>query len=163
MLLLLTGTTFVKAQDIKRTFGVGLQASFPTYGISVKYAITDASVIQATIAPFGVGTSGASASLNFYGLRYIHRFIGEDGGSVVLDPYLFAGGGLLNYKTDGTGFGGSKTSETSFGYSAGGGLELIVAKRLGLSAEIGYGKLSFTGGIAVNSILFGGGIHFYIN
>jgi hypothetical protein len=162
LLLIFTFTVSVNAQETKRTFGVGLQASFPTYGLSAKYAITDASVVQATIAPFGVSSGGSSASLTFYGLRYVHRFPGEDGTAVVLDPYLFAGGGLINYKENNTAYGGSKTSQSYFGYSAGGGVEAIFGNAFGISAELGYGKLSFTDGIAVNSLIFGVGLHYYI-
>lgn len=162
-LMIMTTIMTLKAQDVRRTFGVGLQSSFPVYGISLKYGLTDQSVVQATIAPFGVSSDGGSASLNFYGLRYIHRFPGEEGSGVILDPYLFVGGGLLSYKTNFTAIGGTKTSDNSVGYAAGGGLELIVAKRFGISAELGYGKMSFSGGIAINTVTYGGGLHFYIN
>jgi hypothetical protein len=50
----------INAQDVKRTFGVGLQSSFPTFGISVKYAVSEKSVVQATLAPFGVTSGGES-------------------------------------------------------------------------------------------------------
>ena len=148
----------LKAQEVNRKIGVGLQTSFPVYGISVKYGISNSSVIQAVVAPFGAKSGGESVSLNFYGLRYIYRFPGNDEKSVVLDPYLFGGGGLIHYSiSDGT----DKTSDNVFGYSLGGGLEVILLKGLGISAEVGYGKLSFTGGIAVNSIIAGGGLHYY--
>ena len=159
--LVFTNASF--CQDVNRTFGVGLQSSFPVYGLSVKYAITEQSVVQATIAPFGISADGGSVNMNFYGARYVHRFPGQDGGSVVVDPYLFAGGGLVTYTTNFTSYGGSKTSDSYFGYSAGGGVELIVGRKFGISGELGYGKISFSGGVAVNAILFGGGLHFYIN
>lgn len=155
--------TQVSAQNVKRTFGVGLQSSFPTYGLSVKYGISEKSVVQATIAPFGVSTDGGSVSVNFYGARYIHRFPGDDGSKVVLEPYLYAGGGLMSYTVNTTSYGGSKSTSNSFGYSAGGGIEAILIGKLGVSAEIGYGKMNFSGGAAINSILYGGGFHFYIN
>jgi hypothetical protein len=155
--------TQVSAQDVKRTFGVGLQSSFPTYGLSVKYGITEQSVVQATIAPFGASADGGSVSLNFYGARYIHRFPGDDASKVVLDPYLYAGGGLMSYTVNTTAYGGSKSTSNSFGYSVGGGLEAILIGKLGVSAEVGYGKMNFSGGVAVNALLFGGGLHFYIN
>lgn len=103
----------IKAQDVKRTFGVGLQSSFPTFGISLKYAITEQSVVQATIAPFGGSSDGGSVSMNFYGVRYVHRFPDSDERNISLDPYLFVGGGLMNYKSDFTSVGLDKTSENS--------------------------------------------------
>lgn len=150
-----------QAQDIKRKIGVGLQYSLPIFGLSVKYGITESSVLQATIAPFGVGASGDNASINFYGARYIHRFPGSSRTTTVLDPYLFAGVGLINYKYSSSYYGDESSSETIFSYSVGGGLELIVANSLGLSAEIGYGRVSFTG-LAVNTIVIGAGIHYYL-
>lgn len=153
----------VKAQDVKRTFGVGLQSSFPTFGISAKYAVTEQSVIQATIAPFGASTDGGSVSMNFYGARYIHRFPDTDRRSVSFDPFLFAGGGVISYKTNYTSYGLGKTSETMFGYSAGGGVEMLVGGKFGISLELGYGRMNFSGGSAATGILGGGGLHFYIN
>lgn len=156
--LLLTVTIVIIAfignsQDVNRKFGVGLQSSFPVYGFSVKYGFTENSMVQATIAPFGIGVDGGSSSMNFYGARYIYRFPGEEGGSVVLDPYLFGGGGIISYTSNMIAYGGAKTTENFFGYSAGGGVEMIVAKKLGISAEVGYGKLSISAGIGVTTLL----------
>lgn len=162
-LFLVVAVNAINAQDVRRTFGVGLQSSFPTYGISVKYAVTEKSVVQATIAPFGTSSDGGSISMNFYGVRYVHRFPDTDQKSISIDPYLFAGGGLLNYKTNFTSFGGGRTSDNMFGYSVGGGVEAILGGKFGVSAELGYGKMNFSGGIAANGVLFGGGLHFYIN
>ena len=151
----------VNAQDIKRRFGIGMQSSIPNYGISLKYAITDQSVVQTTIAPFGVSTDGGSFSMNFYGARYIHRFLGNDETAIVVDPYLYAGLGLLQFKA--TSYDGSSATDNAFGYSIGGGVEFICFKRIGLSLEVGYGKLSISHGFAAYSMLGGGGLHFYIN
>ncbi len=94
------------------------------------------------------------------GVSFIYLFPCDDEKSAVLDPVLLGVGGLIHYSiSDGY---DPKTSDNMFGYSLGGGLEVILLKGLGLSAELGYGKLSFTGGTAVNSVIFGGGIHYYI-
>jgi hypothetical protein len=146
------------AQDVKRTMGVGLQSSFPTYGISVKYAVADNSVVQATIAPFSAGLF----SVNFFGARYIHRFPDADQGKVSLDPYVFGGAGIMTFKTDLSGYGMGKTSDSFLSYSVGGGVELILARKLGISAELGYGKMNIVDGLGVSGILGGGGLHFYI-
>jgi hypothetical protein len=156
---LLFSALAVQSQDVKRTFGVGLQSSFPSFGFSVKYAITERSVVQATIAPFGSSMEDVSVSMNFYGARYMYRFPDSDERSVSLDPYLFAGGGLLSYKSS---VFGETSTENMFGYSLGGGVELIVAGKFGISAEVGYGKMSFTEGIAASTIVSGAGLHFYI-
>jgi hypothetical protein len=154
----------MQAQDVNRKFGVGLQSAFPTFGLSAKYAITDQSVVQATLAPFGTSVDGASFQMNFYGARYIHRFPGNEGTSVVLDPYVFGGVGLISYTSNYNDYflDEYNSSESVLGYSVGGGIELIFLKKLGWSLEAGYGKMSISGGIAVNTLIFGSGIHFYI-
>ena len=126
----------VNAQDIKRRFGIGMQSSIPNYGISLKYAITDQSVVQTTIAPFGVSTDGGSFSMNFYGARYIHRFLGNDETAIIADPYLYAGLGLLQFKA--TSYDGSSSTDNAVGYSIGGGVEFISYSRFKFLVEAFY-------------------------
>lgn len=151
ILLLLTTASLnlVSGQDTKNTFGIGFQSSLPVYGLSVKYALSEQSVVQATIAPFGSG----DFKINFYGGRYIHRFQSED----ALNPYLFGGLGLITFSGYGT-----TSSDNFISYSAGGGLEYIVAGALGLSADLGYGKFGVSNGLGVSGIFLGIGIHYYI-
>lgn len=155
-------STNTNAQEVHRILGIGLQSSFQIYGISLKYAFTESSMGQVTLAPFGIKAGGASTSINFYGARYIYRFIGNDEHSVVVDPFLYAGAGLIAIKTDFSSFGGNKRTQNVFSYSFGGGLELLLLKRVGVSFELGYGKISISSGTAVNSIVAGTGIHYYI-
>jgi len=128
------------AQEVSRKLGFGLQSSFPVFGISAKYGITENSVVQATIAPFGVSSGGGSVKLNYYGARYIYRFPGNDESNPVFDPYLFGAVGLATWKYKVAGV--SSSGESFFSYSAGGGVEMIVGKKFGISAEVGYGKIS---------------------
>jgi len=148
------------SQDVHRTLGVGLQSSFPVFGISAKYGITENHMVQATIAPFGASTAGGAVKLNFYGARYIYRFPGNDESNPILDPYLFAGGGLATWKYKIPGL--TSSGQSFFSYSAGAGLELLLAQKFGLSAEISYGKISVASGVGVSTILFGAGLHYYI-
>lgn len=97
-----------------------------------------------------------TAHINFYGGSYLYRFINENDNAFVFDPYLFVGFGLIT-STDGYD-GESKGS--FFSYGAGGGLEIFVTGRLGVSAEIGYGKLNVSNGVGVAGIIGGGGIHY---
>jgi hypothetical protein len=163
VILFLSSSFFLKAQEVNKTLGVGLQASFPTLGVSVKYGITERSVLQATLAPFGAKSGGGSVNMNFYGARYLHRFTGSQEGSVVLSPYVFAGGGVLVSTINMSAYGLGKSSESMLGYSGGAGLEIHMARKIGLSAELGYGRMSYSGLVAVNSLLFGAGLHYYIN
>ena len=147
-LVTLIGISQLSAQSVKNTFGIGFQSSFPIYGLSAKYAISEQSVVQATIAPFGSG----DFKLNFYGGRYIHRFKSDE----ALNPYLFAGAGLITF----SGYGAT-ASDNFVSYSAGGGVEYIVAGALGLSADLGYGKFGVSQGEGISGIFLGVGIHYY--
>ena len=148
------------SQDVKRSIGLGLQSSFPLYGISAKYAFTEQSVVQATIAPFGASAGSVGYSVNFFGARYIHRFIKESESNVIFDPYLYAGTGMVVWKLK---YGSLGSSSSSFlSYSVGGGVEMIAGKCFGISGEVGYGRLGFSNGIALTSMHIGGGLHYYI-
>ena len=151
------------SQDVKRKLGFGLQSSFPVFGISAKYGINEQSMVQATVAPFGASSGGGSVSLNFFGGRYIHRFPGNEESNVIFDPYLFAGGGVVMWKYKFAGLGLDNSTESFFSYSAGGGVEMIAGNCFGISAELGYGKIGVTSGIGVTTLLFGAGLHYYIN
>lgn len=41
------------AQEVHRTSVIEIQSSFPIYGLSAKYAFTESSLGQVTLAPFG--------------------------------------------------------------------------------------------------------------
>lgn len=151
---------FVSAQDGNRKIGVGLQSSFPVYGISAKIGITDQVMAQAIVAPFGASAGTAGYSLNFYGARGIYRFTDPDRVAV---PYAFAGAGLIHSTFT---YGTTSSSANIVGWSLGAGLEFFpnFLDNLGLSAEIGYGSMSVgTGNIAISSMTYGGGLHYYFN
>jgi hypothetical protein len=157
---LLFSTNLLSAQDGNRKIGVGLQTSFPVYGISAKIGITDQIMAQAIIAPFGGSAGTVGYSLNFYGARGIYRFTDADRVAV---PYGFAGAGLIRSTfTSGT----TSTSANIVGWSLGAGLEFFpnFLDNLGLSVELGYGSMSVgTGNVAFSSMTYGGGLHYYFN
>jgi hypothetical protein len=146
---------------------IGVQYSYPVYTLSFKYAITDASVIQALVSPFSA-TYGYY-NYSFYGLRYIYRFPFDNfsfyGPFTASYPYLFAGGGLLsfNYPVYEGGAYAHTTSNTAFGYSIGAGYEIIISRHLGISAELGFGAMTANGSSAVSGLTGSGGIHYYIS
>jgi len=142
-------------QDVNRKVGLGLQASLPSLALSAKFALSESSMIQANMAPFGSGVF----SINYYGGRYIYRFPDSNGGTVELDPYVFTGLGALTYKLD---LLGDVTRDSFLAYSVGGGAELIVAKKLGISAELSYGRMNVLAGLGVSGIFAGGGFHYYL-
>ncbi|OIR12210.1 hypothetical protein GALL_64630 [mine drainage metagenome] len=65
---------------------------------------------------------------------------------------------MISYNYGAYGLG----SGSFFSYSAGGGLEFIVANKFGISLELGYGKLNVSDGVAVAGIVGGGGLHYYL-
>ncbi|WP_126972010.1 hypothetical protein [Gynurincola endophyticus] len=155
--VIICATFAVKAQDVNRNFGVGLQSSFPTFGLSAKYAITDQSVVQAIVSPFGIGTWNR----NYFAGRYLHRWLdaADLGGGISLDPYAFGAIGLVTYKYDY--WGGYRESDSFVSFSFGGGAEVVLEKHFGISAEIGLGQfgVSRTGGLF--GLVGGIGLHYY--
>ena len=153
--------TEASGQDVQRSIGIGLQATMPTFGISAKYAITPNHMVQATIAPFGGSSGLVSYSINFYGGRYIYRFPANEESKAIIDPYLFGGLGIttFKYKLDGL----IDVKGNSFlSYNVGGGLEWLALKKIGVSAEVGYGKMSVLAGLGVRSLIYGIGFHYYV-
>ncbi|MBK9221954.1 MAG: outer membrane beta-barrel protein [Saprospiraceae bacterium] len=150
----------LNAQRVNRTFGAGLQTTPFTYGLSAKYGVSDNIALQGIIAPFSVSVFNASVSLNYYGGRFIYRFPGEINSGVVLDPYLFIGLGVMVLSSN---FIEASSVTVIKSYMVGAGLELILAKKIGLSLDVSYGKQDILGLIAVNSTAIGGGVHYYFN
>ncbi len=110
-------------------------------------------MIQAVIGPF----SSSFFNLNFYGVRYLYRFIKSE--EQTIDPYLFGSLGLTTFSYDVL---GDKESSSFFSYGLGGGAELILGNAFGLSAEVGYGKILVIDNVGVAGIVFGLGLHYYI-
>lgn len=148
------------AQDGNRKIGVGLQSSFPLYGISAKVGINDQIMAQAIVAPFGASSGDVGYSINFYGARGIYRFTDPDRSAV---PYAFAGAGLIRSTFE---YGSTSTSANLLGWSIGAGVEFFpnFLDNMGASLELGYGSMSVgTGDIAIRSMTYGFGLHYYFN
>lgn len=139
-------------------FGLGVQYSWPFYSLSLKYALTQHSVIEGIASPASSGIYG----LSFYGARYVYRlkfyslpFLSRVATSY---PYFFAGVGSLGWSYN-DGF--HKYSNSVLGYYAGAGYEVILGNHFAFSGEVGYGELSALRSSAVYNITFGGGFHYY--
>lgn len=153
---LLLISNIVNAQ--KNKIGVGAQYSASSFGLSVKYNVDQNSTIQATINPISAGT----LNMNFYGARYYYHFPQE---STPLRPYVYGGAGLItfSYKLSGLTNGMLKDySDSFFGYAAGGGLAFDIVERLEGSADVGYGKIDTSNGLAVSAATVGVGLHYYL-
>lgn len=154
--LILIVSVIAKSQD--RKFGIGAQYSATSLGISLKYNIDKNSTIQGTINPISAGTF----NVNFYGGRYYYHFPQDNS---PLKPYLYGGAGLItfNYKLSGLSGGLlNDYSDSFFGYAAGGGLAFNIVEGLEGSADLGYGKIDISSGLAVSAATLGLGLHYYI-
>ena len=154
--VLLLITNIIYAQ--KNKIGIGAQYSASSFGLSIKYNIDPNSTIQGTINPISSG----SLNMNFYGARYYYHFPQEN---TPLIPYLYGGAGLItfSYKLGSLSNGLlNDYNDSFFGYAAGGGLAFDIIDKLEGSADVGYGKINISNGLAVSSATLGIGLHYYL-
>lgn len=156
-LILLASVSLSNAQDVKRSVGFGLQTAFPSFGLSAKYAINDASMVQAIIAPFGTGTWNT----NYFAGRYLHRFLdaADLGSGVSLDPYVYGSLGVVTYNWK---YAGYKYKDSFFSFGVGGGAEVVLGEKFGVSAEIGLGQFGISNYSSSFGLMSGIGLHYYI-
>jgi hypothetical protein len=149
------------AQDGNRNLGFGLQSSFPTYGLSAKFGISEKLLGQVIVAPFASAKSkDFGYSVNFFGARANYRLSDPDASAV---PYAFAGAGVIRSSMT---FMGNKTTNSYLGWNLGAGIEFFpgFADNLSASAELGYGSMNVnSAGISVSGLSFGLGLHYYVN
>ena len=141
-------------------FGVGIQYLYPVGLVSLKYAISSRSVIEALVSPTNLSALGYNYS--FYGARYNYRFKYHARGPLTITyPYLF---GSAGYDTWDYSNNGKSKSFSSVAFLAGAGYEVIFDKHYGFSFELGYGNLTssngFTGSTEGN-LVYGAGLHYY--
>ena len=102
-------STFAFAQKV----GIGIQSSFYTHGISVKFKINDYNTLQGVVSLLGPYSS--------YTGRYVKGFSEKDlGSSVELQPYIMGMGSLHTIKVPD--YVGGNIVSSSFGYGVGGGI-----------------------------------------
>ncbi len=147
-------------------FAVGFEFAYPVYTLSFKYAVTEASVLQALASP-AAATYGRY-DYSFYGARYIYRFPFNVahfyGPNTVSYPYIFGGAGLLSYNMpvfDGYGIYDHSTNHSVLGYSLGAGYEWIIDRHFGVALEAGYGAMTANGTSAENTFTYTGALHYY--
>ena len=127
---------------------LGIQYTFPSYGISGKYHLNDHHCVQAIFGALGVVSN--------YSGRY--NYIFEEQGRREIKPFLYAQAGIWRYNYDIL-----SIDESVIGYGAGAGLQFnwmdFISERISTTLEIGYGNVnlmyydfSFTS--------FGFGIHY---
>ena len=153
LILLLAITTIGYSQN----FGLGIQSSVYTHGISAKFKMNDFHAVQAVVSLLGPYSS--------YSARYMKSFEEHDlGSSVELQPYV-VGMGSLHTITVPNYLGQNTTVSSSFGYGIGGGVSWRFSsfENFEISNEIAWTTIAtpFYSGYNWSSIHFGFGLHYY--
>ena len=164
-LFLLFTINVLTAQDGNRKIGVGIQSSFPIYGIgiSAKIRLADKFMVQAIISPFGRLSDGGNP-INFYGARGIYRF--RDAKKKVA-PYAFAGAGMIQANESHGHSGILISSKTVYlpTYGLGAGIEFFpkFMDNFGGSIELGYGSIRLDLlDMSIQTVITGIGLHYYL-
>lgn len=163
----------VDAQVFKKQWGLGVQFFDRLCGVSVKYALSPASGVQAVVCPFNTKTADGMGSLRYYGLRYLYKLPADEDYYLRIEPYIVAGAGLLDYQaadTDNNMFfrvsGGAAAPasrrQSLPGYCAGAGLEWWLGNVVSISAEVDYGRMRFNNGVADHAFFGAAGLHVFL-
>ena len=125
---------------------LGLQYTFPSYGISGKYHVNDHNCVQAVFGAFGV--------LSNYTGRYNYLF--EERGQRNVKPFLYAQAGIWKYQF-------LTIDESTMGFGFGAGLEFdwfyFISENLSTTIEIGYGNVDLVY-YELGFTSFGFGLHY---
>jgi hypothetical protein len=147
-----------------RTFGVGLNYSFPAPGISARFGFTDNLKGQLSMGWVSVGFG----RLTSIGGEIDYAFDENRGGLGQWYPFAYGSLGSVTYNYSGLGLGdGYKYS--FLGWNVGGGIELFpefLGGDIGVNWKLGLGSVGNYGlGLASSSVatsfIWGGGIHYY--
>jgi len=131
-------------------WGVGFQSSFPAYGLSAVYDLSEPITLQGVLGAFGV--------LNTFSARVLYRFQRER----AYDLYGFGTAGIWRYST-------SLYNETPVGVGGGAGIELDWRSLfspddgsfppLFSSIDLGFTAVSFDH-YNFNGLSIGAGLHY---
>ena len=144
--------------------GAGLASSFPAYGLSAKYNITETHAAQMIVggASYGFGSSSFAVSG-----RYIYNF-DTMGDAFYFKPFGYAQLGYFSVKSEYSYLDASKSiSDSTVSFGIGGGVECEIpdfVEGLAVSGELGYVGGSFDDNIGgFSGLSYGAGIHYYFN
>jgi len=140
-----------------QNFGLGIQSSFYTHGVSAKLKMNDYNAAQAVVTLLG--------SYSSYTARYMKSFEEHDlGSSVKLQPYV-VGMGSLHTITVPNNYLGQNSVSSSFGYGIGGGVSWSFSsfENFEISNEIAWTAISspFYTGYTWSYLHVGFGLHYY--
>ena len=152
--------TFVVITTIgySQNFGLGIQSSFYTHGISAKLKMNDYNAVQAVVSLLGPYSS--------YTARYMKSFKEHDlGSSVELQPYVVGMGSLHTITVPNNYLGQNSTVSSSFGYGIGGGVSWSFSSldNFEISNELAWTAIAspFYAGYNWSYLHFGFGLHYY--
>ena len=136
----------ISAQEL----GLGFQASFPSYGLSLKADFDETHSGQFVLGSFGTVSTISG--------RYIYNF-NETGDAFPLTPFVYGQIGQWSYNYDLLGI-----KESIFGYGVGAGLEFnwlaSISEKFKTTVEIGYGVVDLEY-FDFSATMFGVGLHYY--
>jgi hypothetical protein len=146
-----------------RTFGIGLNYTYPATGLSARFGFTENFKGQVSVNYRSYGVAGAKYSWSNIGAELNYAFDEKKGGLGAWYPFLYAGAGrgAISWK-ESVGI----DNYSWFGWSAGLGLELFpeffggnfgINWKVGLGSYGSYGVLSET----ITGVVYGAGFHYY--
>ena len=152
-----------------RTFGVGVNYTFPAMGFSAKAALSEKFKVQGNYSRRTYGITGFKYSWTMYGIEGEYCFEESPLNKGAVIPFVFAGlgRGVMDY-------GDLLGDDMNFGwwsYSVGGALEFFPSflnNNFGITTRIGYGSMGFGGGsigegVSVSGVfMYGFGFHYYL-
>ena len=139
-----------------QNFGLGMQSSFYTHGISAKFKMNDYNSVQGVVSLLGPYSS--------YSARYVRGFKMHNIEQIEFQPYVVAMGGLHTitvpkYLIQ------SSTVSSSFGYGIGGGVSWNFSsfENFEISHEIAWTAIAspFYLGYNWSALHFSLGLHYY--
>ena len=156
-ILLLMTFVGITAIGYSQNFGLGVQSSFYTYGISAKLKMNDYNAVQGVVSLLGPYSS--------YTAGYMKSFQESDlGSSLELQPYVVGMGSLHSMSASNI-FVQNSTVSSSFGFGIGGGVSWKFSSfdDFEISNEIALTTIAtpFYSGYTWSVIHFGFGLHYH--
>jgi hypothetical protein len=157
-----------------RTFGVGLNYTFPASGLSARFGINDNLKGQVSFGFRNYSDIETTARLISIGAEIDYAFEEKKGGLGYWFPFAYGSLGQSTYTSEYTGTPIPGYNMDAFdykfswvGWSVGGGIELFpefLGGDVGVNWKLGLGSL---GSFGLNygtttGLIYGGGIHYYI-
>lgn len=154
--LLLLGFLVSCLTSFSQGVEIGFQSSFPSYGPSVKFPLSDSAKGQIILGSFGTVTSISGRFIKALDKSYEKEVEGFS-----FEPYAYGQLGSWSYNYNVLGI-----KETAIGYGAGVGANTsllhFLSEDLNLSIEFGLGGVGLEY-YTVNAFSFGVGLHYSLN